>query len=343
MDHVVFRGAVEQQHLQQLKQVAQDVIRPLMKGLHSFNHVSEMLLCIEPGVILRPESQCFHDIRQQIEKMNEKLQESQSIANTERRRIDGETEHLTAELSHLANQKSQTMSRLNDLKMTLNSHRSNLESYRASLELEKRNLQSAKNTRDNMRRRRDAAETTSAVGAGLFVIPIIGWIAGGIMLGVSAAEWNETNAAVDRATEEVDRCESQVDEYTDKVSEYSSRICQAECDITMADNKIHEIEANLRAVSVKREFVADVQEKIRHAVHQLGQLCVVGSVAEVQTRYMIVLEPVIQVFEEMTTALSRITGDELLHTEGIHSLMCDMKEKQGKLKQLVDSKRSLGD
>nr|XP_043892878.1 uncharacterized protein LOC122776415 [Solea senegalensis] len=334
--------AVELQYRHQLRQVAQDVIRPLMKGLRSFNHVSEMLLCFEPGVILNSRSQHFYAIRQQIEKMNQQLQESQSIANTERRRIDGETEHLTAELSRLANQKSQTMSRLNDLKITLKSHRSNLESYRESLKVEKRNLQSAKDTRENMRRRRDAAERDALIGASLFIIPIAGWIAGGIIIGVSAAEWNEANDAVDRATEEVDRCKSQVDDYSDKVTEYSSRIDQAECDIDKADRQISETEDKLRSVSVKREFVADVQEKIRHAVHQLGQLCVVGSVAEVQTKCTIVLEPVIQVFEEMTTALSRITGDELLHTEGIHSLMCDMKINQRKLKQLVDSKRSLG-
>ena len=102
-------------------------------------------------------------------------------------------------------------------------------------------------------------------------------------------------------------------------------------------SKIHETKAKLRGVSVKREVVADVQAKMRGAVHQLGLLCGVGSVAELQTRRLILLEPVMKVMEEMTTALGQITGDDLLHTEGIKSLMWDMKKNQDKLKQLADT------
>ena len=87
-------------------------------------------------------------------------------------------------------------------------------------------------------------------------------------------------------------------------------------------SKIHETKAKLRGVSVKREVVADVQTKMRRAVHQVGLLCGVGSVAELLTRRLILLEPVMKVMEEMTTALGQITGDDLLHTEGIKNLMC---------------------
>ena len=122
------------------------------------------------------------------------------------------------------------------------------------------------------------------------------------------------------------------------MSEYRSVFCQGQCDIQEADNKIRETEAKLRGVSGKREVVADVQAKMRGAVHQLGLLCGVGSVAELQTRRLILLEPVMKVMEEMTTALGQITGDDLLHTEGIKSLMWDMRKNQYKLRQLADTR-----
>ena len=118
--------------------------------------------------------------------------------------------------------------------------------------------------------------------------------------------------------------------------------CQGQCDIQEADNKIHEAKAKLQGVSVKRKVVADIQAKMMGAVCQLGTLCGVGNAAELQTRRLILLEPVMKVMEEMTTALGQITGDDLLHTEGIKSLMWDMRKNQNELKQLADTNNGDG-
>ena len=157
------------------------------------------------------------------------------------------------------------------------------------------------------------------------------------MVGVGQTDMNRASDAVDGANKEVENCESQVSSYSDKVSECWSLIPKAVCDIQEVDCRIREMEAKRRGVSVKREVVANVQAKMRRTVHQLGLLCGVGSVAELQTRCQILLEPVMKVMEEMTTALGQITGDDLLHTEGIKSLMWDMKKNQNKLKQLADT------
>lgn len=50
---------------------------------------------------------------------------------------------------------------------------------------------------------------------------------------------------------------------------------------------------------------------MRRVVNQLGLLCEVGTVAELQTRRLVPLEPVIKVVEEMAPALAHITGEEL--------------------------------
>ena len=152
----------------------------------------------------------------------------------------------------------------------------------------------------------------------------------------------EASEAAGTARREIENCESQVRSYSGKVSEYRNLIHKAVCDIQEVDCRIREMEAKRRGVSVKREVVADVQAKVRRTVHQLGLLCGVGSVAELQTRRLILLEPVMKVMEEMTTALGQITGDDLLHTEGIKSLMWDMRKNQNELKQLADTNNGDG-
>ncbi|TWW79817.1 hypothetical protein D4764_10G0008470 [Takifugu flavidus] len=148
---------------------------------------------------------------------------------------------------------------------------------------------------------------------------------------------------VDTARSEVDSCESQVTKYRNKVSEFQSLISKAEREIQDVDHKIHQTDANLRDLSGRREVVADVQSKMRRVVNQLGVLSGVGNVAELQTRHLVLLEPVMKVMEEMTTALGRITGEELLNTEGIKSLLGRMKRNQEQLKCLVDAKQGADD
>uniref|UniRef100_A0A3B4T4Q1 Myosin tail domain-containing protein n=1 Tax=Seriola dumerili TaxID=41447 RepID=A0A3B4T4Q1_SERDU len=227
-----------------------------------------------------------------IENMKQQLEASEQVAKTELQRLDEETEHLTAMQSDLARQKKKKEGELKNLKTQLESDRSSLASYREALKTEKRNLESAEDTLSSMRRRRDEAETMRNVGIGMMFIPFVGWI-----------PMNEASNAVRTAKREVESCESQVKSYSNKVSKYESEISQAKRDIQEADNKIHETDAKLLDMSVQRRVVADVQHKMRRAVHQLGKLCGVGSVAELQTRHQILLAPVIKVMEEMTTAL----------------------------------------
>ncbi|XP_071339680.1 myosin-11-like isoform X2 [Trachinotus anak] len=326
----------------ELRKVAHAVIGPLKSGLQSYNSVLEMLLSIKADIVL-PGSQAFCDIRGQIENMRQQMEVSELVAREELQHLDEQTERLTAEQSNLAGQKRRRECELNDLNIKLESHRSSLRSYTEALETERRNLRSAEGTLSDMRAKRDEAERVRNAGIGIMFIPIVGWIAGSIMVGVGQTDMDQASDAVDRAKQEVECCESQVSSYSHKVSEYNSSICRAQRDIQEVDNKIHETEAKLRNLSGKRWNVAALQDKMRRAVHQLGLLCGVGSVAELQTRHLILLSPVIKVIEEMTAALGHMTGDQLLHTEGIKSLMWDMRMNHDKLKELADTKKSSDD
>lgn len=152
------------------------------------------------------------------------------------------------------------------------------------------------------------------------------------MTGVGQTDINRASAAADKARTEVWNCESRVNYYSQQVSQSESMIRQTEHDIQQAASKINQLVARLQELSVKRQVVADIQAKTRATVRQLGTLNDVGSVAEVRTRHLIQLETMVKVMEEMTSALGRITGNQLLLTEGITSLIGEMKKNQMELK-----------
>ncbi|KAG7243815.1 hypothetical protein INR49_007416 [Caranx melampygus] len=249
-----------------------------------------------------PGSQTFDDIRRQIENMKQQMEKSEHIANTELQRLDRATETLTVQQSQLAQQKIQKTNELNNLNTHLSSLQSTLRSYYQALETARRNLRSAENTLSDMREKRDKAERLRDAGIGVMFIPVAGWIAGAIMVGVGQSDMNRYSDAADTARREVAYSESQVNSYSNQVQHYNSLIGQAQRDITAADNKIRETEAKLRDMSVKRGVVADIQDKMRRAVTHLGLLSGVGSVAELQTRRLILLEPVMKLLEQVCRA-----------------------------------------
>ncbi|XP_029694881.1 uncharacterized protein isoform X3 [Takifugu rubripes] len=326
----------------ELRKVAQAVIVPLKSGLQSFNKVSEILLSVHADMVL-PDTQTFHDIRRQILNMKRQLESSERIAAEELQDLDRQTEVLTADQGRLARLKQEKQLELDKLQKQLGSYRSSLETYKDALNTQRRNLESAKETLENMRKKRDEAETMRNVGLGLMVIPVAGWIVGPVVAIAGAIDMDQASDAVNTARREVDSCESQVTKYCNKVSEFQSLISKAEREIRHVDHKIHQTDANLRDLSGRREVVADVQSKMRRVVNQLGVLSGVGNVAELQTRHLVLLGPVMKVMEEMTTALGRITGEELLNTEGIRSLLGRMKRNQEQLKCLVDAKQGADD
>ncbi|RVE64485.1 hypothetical protein OJAV_G00126280 [Oryzias javanicus] len=304
---------------------------PLLKGLRSFNSLSEMLLSTNADIIL-PGCQTFDDIREEIKEMKQHLEESEQIAVRELQHLDKETESLTAEQSNLENQKRRREGELEDLKLQLDSHRSSLKTYNEALETEKNNLQSAERTLRDMRRKKDEAEEMKNFGIGLMFIPFIGLIPGAVLTAVGQTDLDSASEQVDRARSEIQRCESQITSYSNLVSRYEGSVSQAQNDIQEANRKIYETWLKLQTLSVTRTTVADFQSKTRRAAHQLGLLCGVGSVAELQTRRLILLEPVMNVMEEMMEALGRINKNDQLYSENMQSIMWDVRNNQSMLK-----------
>ncbi|XP_004085903.4 uncharacterized protein LOC101170404 [Oryzias latipes] len=288
----------------------QAVIEPLETGLLSFNHLSEMVLSVDADIV-SSECQTFDDIRREIEKIEKHFRESEQIADVELHRLDNKTESLTADHSNIMKKRKEQDAKLADLETCLDSYESSLKSYSEAQETEQRNLESAEQTLKEMEQNRDYATTIRNVGAGLFAIPIFGWIAGAVMVGVGQTDLNSAWELIEKARQEMEKCDAQVKVYSQKVSECKESIAKAQGEIQEVSSRISELEAELQDLSMKRETIADVQSQTREAVHRLGLLSGVGKAAERQTRNLILVEALVKVVNQLTPVLTQIGGDLL--------------------------------
>lgn len=145
------------------------------------------------------------------------------------------------------------------------------------------------------------------------------------MVAIGETNLNSASVQMDQARKEVKRSESEVKLYSDRVSEYERKLSKARSDIKVADRKICDIVVKLKSMSAKREAVADFQGDLREAVDQLTKVCGVGSVAELQSRHLIVVDTMMTVMDEMMAALKETAGNELLYREGLKDIMSDMQ------------------
>ncbi|XP_049896906.1 uncharacterized protein LOC126388058 [Epinephelus moara] len=161
----------------ELRKLAEAVIGPLKSGLESFNTVTDLLLSVNADIVL-PGCQTFDEIRREIESMKQELERSEQVAKQELLKLDGDTERLTAEQSCLAKEKQKREGELQNYRIELKSHQESLERNQEKLRQARCRVKKAEEAYDDMKRRRDEAETKRNVGIGLMAIPFIGWIAG---------------------------------------------------------------------------------------------------------------------------------------------------------------------
>ncbi|KAL7826679.1 hypothetical protein AOLI_G00318880 [Acnodon oligacanthus] len=315
------------------------VIVPLKDGLCSINNVYEALIDGDVDPISGQFTNSKH-IREQIVKAQKSLEWSEQLASIGLRSLDQNIEILTQDMGKLEQEMSSTEQILENLKTKQTSNRKLHKQSEDALEQARTNLDSTRDTLRTQEERKHTAEIVTGVGAGVTIIPFIGWIAGPAMMIGGGVEIDQASRAVSVAEEEVRNSESQVEKYRSKVSEYKQKISQTESNIKQKRDKVEQIRNKTQKVKEQRRAVADFQEKVRKAVHVLGGLSGKARVAEIQTRRFILQKPVMKVMEDLMKAAGEITGNQLLSAEGIPKLLSEIKENKRKLAAICASASS---
>ncbi|KAF7686498.1 hypothetical protein HF521_015860 [Silurus meridionalis] len=313
-----------------LRNTAKAVIGPLKDGISSLNGVYEALITADVDPVT---GQCsnYISIRQQIVQAHQHLQQSEQMAGSGLKSLDKSLESLIQDEGKLNREMNNTKQTLDNLRTEQESNKQLLREFQGTLE-----------TLQDQENRKHTAEIVTGVGAGLFAIPVIGWIAGSAMVIGGAVELDQATHAVNMAKEEVKKSEREVEKYNHKVSDYEYKIFQTNCDISQKDEKLKQKREEIQKVKKQIESVAEFQNKVRSAVHLLSVLSGKASVAEHQTRRFILQEPVVKVMEDVMKAANEITGNELLYNEDIPRLIGQMKENNQRLTTICASENNEG-
>ncbi|XP_053539937.1 uncharacterized protein LOC128634051 [Ictalurus punctatus] len=322
-----------------LKNTAEAAIVPLKDSISTLNEVYQALIKADVDPVT---GQCsnYDYIRQQIVQAHQLLEQSEQTASSELKSLNENLERLKQDEGNLEREINHTKNTLENLRTEQASTEKLLRDSQGALELARTNLNSTKQTIQNQKRRKHKAEIITGVGAGLVVIPIVGWIAGSAMLIVGAVGQAHSANAIRVAEEEMRRSDAEVKKYQCEVSEYESKISQTRCDISEKDDKLKETHEEIQKVKKQIESVAEFQEKVRSAVHLLGVLSGRASVAEHQTCRFILQEPVMKVMEDVMKATEKITGNELLYNNDIPRFLDQLKENSQRLADICASEEN---
>ncbi|KAK3508178.1 hypothetical protein QTP70_015963 [Hemibagrus guttatus] len=319
-----------------MKNTAEAAIIPLKDGISSLNEVYQAL--IEADV--DPITGNYNYIIQQIEQAHQLLEQSEQAASSGLRNLDQNLERLIQDEGKLDREINETKRALEKLGTEQTFHEKLLKESQETLEMTSTHLNSARRTLHGQEKRKRDAEIVTGVGAGLLVIPVIGWIAGSAMLIGGAVELDKANRAIQVAQNEMRKFENEVRKYEGKVSYYKSNISQTKYNLSQKDDKLKQMREVIQIVKKQIEAVAELQEKVRSAVNLLGALSGKARVAEHQTRRLLLQEPVMKVMEDVMNAIEQITRNDLQHYNDLPRLIDQLKEKNRGLADICASENS---
>ncbi|TSX99896.1 hypothetical protein Baya_13948 [Bagarius yarrelli] len=305
------------------------VVVPLKDAICSLNEVYQALSKADVDPLT---GQCsnYDYIRQQIVEAHQHLEQSERAASSGLESLNRNLESLVEDEGKLEREMNETQQTLENLRTEQTSNEELLREANESVLLAGKHLDSANQTLQDQENRKHHAEVIKDVGAGLLVIPIIGWISAMMIDG--AVELDVANQAVRVAEDEVRKSESELEKYKNKVSDYKSKIFQTECDISQKDWELRQTREVIQQVKQQMESVGEFQNKLRSAVNLLGLLSGKVSVVEHQTRKSILQMPIMKVMEDVMNAMMKITGNELLYGEDMFRLVQQIKANERRLK-----------
>lgn len=206
-----------------------------------------------------------------VNKMREKFKIAEKVSDDHMRDVQGETEQLIQDIGKMQRKMQQMDDQKKRLSVKMKGDQSNLNQ-------QKQTLTQHQNRREELQRiSREADEkaeaeaqhrrTVTGVGAGLMVIPIIGWIAGGTMIAVGetalADNAEAARVAAQGANDQLDNMKRNVEAAQRNVDRIQKQMKENENGLNSIGHEKNAIEGNLEsAKSIQRE-VHNLREKLQ--------------------------------------------------------------------------------
>ncbi|XP_056126315.1 uncharacterized protein si:dkey-85k15.4 [Rhinichthys klamathensis goyatoka] len=317
-------------------QAMEAVSGPLNEGIVSICNICKSLLDahVDPNT-----GTCsnYKQIRKHIEHAEQCLKTSETMIKGELGCLDGRMEQLTKEKKNVEQRKKEKRMAMDKLHIEKKSAEESLKYSNAALEQAKKIVDLRKDEINRETGRKNTGEGVAIAGAVVTIIPVLGWIAGPIMIATGAGLSVDASKAIRDAEDELKKNESQVNDNSIKVSNYQSRISTIQNEIIETDKVLNKIQREIEEVKQHLEVTADFQHVVRKAVTLLSVLSGRVTVLEKQTQRFILWEPVIKCMEDVMKATGNVAENRLLYRQGVPGFINALRENVGGLLALCNS------
>ncbi|XP_043916188.1 uncharacterized protein LOC122792479 [Protopterus annectens] len=298
------------------------VLPHLKEGLTVLDTLTNKILTVDPNNM----QSCHDSIRTLIIEVLKHVSLAEESGKKEVAVIDDKCIKLNIQSSNLKEEQ-----RLKETE--LKSHQSKLENWRQMEDASQRRLGDEEQQLHEMQKRAEENKKKRDAGIGLMFIPIIGPIIGSVLLAESVPGLAE-------AEQRVNEIRGNIDHYRNEAHRFSSEINRVHYEIRSVLERSAEIESTLVRLNELKINMADIQKKMRLCAEFVGILSGRVTVVEVQTRKIIVLEPLLCNMEQIINHLFQIPSKEdnaYLNENEIKKVIENLKVSNKKIKQLTET------
>ncbi|XP_029532032.1 uncharacterized protein LOC115138996 [Oncorhynchus nerka] len=278
-----------------------EVVPSLKNGMVNFRDMADILLNFDKDQTKA--------LQQEIQKGLNSFQQSEAAAGRQLAHVDKYYEELTCKKGKLESEDRCLKTCLANLESQRQAINDSLQNYSQALDRANWNKMSTQNALDECRDRASYNEGIRNAGIGIMFIPILGLIAGSVMVGVGEVELNKANRQAQQAQEEVNRFQNLVNSFTSQLATKKQEKTEQERMIEECQGNIWKTHVSLKEMKSKRMKIAGFQQKLRNAVHFLSVLAGKANVAMVvSSQSVIFLEPLCTVMAEIVGLFYQAVG-----------------------------------
>ncbi|XP_032655184.1 uncharacterized protein LOC116835984 [Chelonoidis abingdonii] len=282
-------------------------------------------------------------IRERIEAACREMSAAEEQLGRQLEMVDARTEALVAEKKKRKDEQEEKKENLRHLRIQLDSCRRSEREAREMLERANGHLREMQAELQRKRAEADSNRLTRDIGIGLMFIPLLGTIAGSIMVGCGQVALDAAEKAAGEAQDAVNRHMNEVSRYSAEVCRYDEQERQLEAEITANEQRLAQIDAEQQALAVLQREIVTQQNGLRKCVTFMNGLAGKVHVAKRLTEHLLIYEELANILGEIVQQVLPLmspggeAGTRFLAAGELQGLIEKLKSGGCRLRALADA------
>ncbi|XP_054832469.1 uncharacterized protein LOC129327736 [Eublepharis macularius] len=252
--------------------VGSNEICSLVVRRHFLPGMEELVSFAQSLIEARTDLSACHKMKRHILSASQEMDEALEELKGGLRTIDAKSVELVAQKKRLEDERQAQTQQLSNLRHRLDSHRNSKSRSMEMLDMARKHLEEMQRQVSQKKAEIEYNEQIRDIGIGLMFIPIVGQIAGGIMIGCGQAAVEDAERAKRDAEAEVNRHSADVDRHSTEAYRLQDLEREAESNIQMSERRLSSILSEQKQLASQQAEVVLFQNTLRKCVTFLAVL-----------------------------------------------------------------------